>query len=114
MTSTLNIPLFKQNILVVIGVGLIFFIKLYLNIRNFFAKSIMNSELIEIESDVLLDLKIRSYSYLSKTLHLKKSELLLASLLKIHIDNCKDAGCPCKNRKYLYDPKKLEIGSSFD
>jgi hypothetical protein len=59
---------------------------------------------------VLLDLKIRTYSFLSKTMQLKKSELLLASLLKIHFDKCLDAGCTCKIRKYLYDPKKLEAG----
>lgn len=105
-----NIPLFKENILIFLGLGMGFFIKLFLNIRNYYAKIIMNSDLEDIESDVLLDLKIRTYSYLSKTMQLKKSELLLASLLKIHFDKCLDSGCTCKIRKYLYDPKKLEAG----
>ena len=73
-----------------------------------------NSELEDIDSDVLLDLKIRTYSYLSKTMQLKKSELLLASLLKIHQDKCVDQLCTCKLRKYLYDPKKLEAGGQVD
>ena len=72
------------------------------------------SELEEINSDVLLDLKIRTYSYLSKTMQLKKSELLLASLLKIHFDKCQDVLCTCKRRRYLYDPKKLEAGGGVD
>ena len=51
----------------------------------------MNQELEDISSDVLLDLKIRMYSYLAKTIDVKKkSELLLASLLKIHNDKCLD------------------------
>jgi hypothetical protein len=66
------------------------FIKLYLNLRNFYLKVIMISELEEIKDDILLDLKIRTYNYLSKNLHVKKSELLLASLLKIHYDKCKE------------------------
>ena len=48
----------------------------------------MNSEIESIRSDVLLDLKIRAYNSLAKTMHVKKSELLLASLLKIHFDKC--------------------------
>lgn len=50
----------------------------------------MNSELDDIQNDVLLDLKIRNYNTLAKTLDIKKSELLLASLLKIHYDKCQD------------------------
>ncbi len=50
----------------------------------------MNSELEDIFSDVLLDLKIRTYNHLHKSIHFKKSELFLASLLKIHSDKCKD------------------------
>jgi len=67
----------------------------------------MNSELTDINSDVLLDLKIRAYNSLAKSLHVKKSELLFASLLKIHHDKCVDTKtCPCHKRGYLYDPKK--------
>jgi hypothetical protein len=73
-----------------VGLGLLFFIKLFLNIRNYYAKIIMNSELEDIFSDVLLDLKIRTYNHLHKSIHFKKSELFLASLLKIHSDKCKD------------------------
>ena len=43
----------------------------------------------EISRDVLLDLKIRNYNQLAETaLAMKKSELVLASLLKIHFDKC--------------------------
>ena len=48
----------------------------------------MNSELDNIKSDVLVDVKLRTYNNLAKTLDIKKSELLLASLLKIHYDKC--------------------------
>jgi hypothetical protein len=61
-----------------------------------------------------LDLKIRTYHTLAKTLHIKKSELLLASLLKIHVDDCKEVWCPCKERHYLYDPKKKIMGIGDD
>lgn len=75
----------------------------------------MNSELEEINSDVLLDMKIRTYNYLAKSVDIqKKSELLLASLLKIHNDKCLDISCPCKRRKFLYDPGKLAIGGTSD
>ena len=71
----------------------------------------MNSELDEISNDVLMDLKLRNYNNLTKTLDIKKSELLLASLLKIHYDKCKDIStCPCKRRNSLLDPKKTEYG----
>ena len=65
-----------------------FFVKLFLNIRNFNVKVLMNSELDNIKSDVLVDVKLRTYNNLAKTLDIKKSELLLASLLKIHYDKC--------------------------
>jgi len=65
-----------------------FFVKLFLNIRNYYVKVLMNNELDNITSDVLLDLKLRNYNNLAKTLDIKKSELLLASLLKIHYDKC--------------------------
>ena len=46
-----------------------------------------------------MDLKLRAYNNLAKTLDIRKSELLLASLLKIHYDKCKDIGsCPCRKR----------------
>lgn len=74
----------------------------------------MNSELENISSDVLLDLKIRTYNSLFKSLHFsKKSELLLASLLKIHYDKCKELEkCPCRLRDFLFDPKKKDVGNS--
>ena len=100
----------SENILYITLIGMFCFIKLYLNLRNFYLKVIMISELEDIKDDVLLDLKIRTYNYLSKNLHVKKSELLLASLLKIHYDKCKEITCPCKNRKELFDPKKYEFG----
>ncbi len=66
----------------------------------------MIKELEDISSDVLLDLKVRTYNYLSKNLHLKKSELLLASLLRIHFDKCNVLiECPCRYRYNLFDPK---------
>jgi len=77
-----------ENVLVIMGLGMAFFLKLFLNIRNYFVKVLMNSELDEIQSAVLLDLKLRNYNTLAKTLDIKKSELLLASLLKIHSDKC--------------------------
>lgn len=59
----------------------------------------MISELEDINHDILLDLKVRSFNHLFKTPHIKKSELLLASLLKIHYDKCTEkATCLCRNR----------------
>jgi hypothetical protein len=83
-----SIEMLHQNVLIIVGLGLAFFLKLFLNIRNYYVKVLMNSELDDIQSDVLLDLKIRAYNTLAKTLDIKKSELLLASLLKIHYDKC--------------------------
>ena len=77
-----------DNILIIVGLGMAFFVKLFLNIRNFNVKVLMNSELDNIKSDVLVDVKLRTYNNLAKTLDIKKSELLLASLLKIHYDKC--------------------------
>lgn len=77
-----------DNAVIIVGLGLVFFIKLFLNIRNYYVKVLMNNELEDISNDVLLDLKLRTYNNLAKTLDFKKSELLLASLLKIHYDKC--------------------------
>jgi hypothetical protein len=57
-----------DNILYIILIGMFCFIKLYLNLRNFYAKVIMISEMSDIKYDILLDLKIRTYNYLSKNL----------------------------------------------
>lgn len=100
------IDMLHENVLVIVGLGMAFFLKLFLNIRNYFVKVLMNSELDEIQSAVLLDLKLRNYNTLAKTLDIKKSELLLASLLKIHSDKCLNLTCPCKRRNILIDPKK--------
>lgn len=105
------IDMLHQNILIIVGLGLAFFLKLFLNIRNYYVKVLMNSELDDIQNDVLLDLKLRTYNNLAKTLDIKKSELLLASLLKIHYDKCQDQlTCPCRKRNSLIDPKKHENG----
>lgn len=111
---TFDIPLFRENILILLLMGCGFFVKFFLNCRNYYQKIIMNKELEDISSDVLLDLKIRTYNSLAKSLHFsKKSELLLASLLKIHYDKCSEIEtCPCRKRDYLYDPKKKDIGNS--
>lgn len=85
-----SIEMLHENILVIVGLGVACFVKLFLNIRNYYVKVLMNSELSTITNDVLLDLKIRNYNNLTKTLDVKKSELLLASLLKIHYDKCID------------------------
>ena len=112
LLNIINISMLQDNILIFIGLGLVFFVKLYLNIRNFTVKVLMNSELDEIKKDIHLDLKIRFYNNLAKTLNVRKSELLLASLLKIHSDNCKDSqNCPCRKRSSLYDPKKKKYGN---
>lgn len=113
--SFFNIDLFSENILILLFLGCAFFVKLFLNIRNYYSKVIINSEIENISSDVLLDLKIRTYNSLHKSLHFsKKSELLLASLLKIHYDKCKEGeNCPCRSRNFLYDPKKKDVGKSM-
>jgi hypothetical protein len=99
------------NILYILGVGLGCFVKLYLNLRNYYAKVIVVSELEEISLDILLDLKVRSFNHLFKTLHMKKSKLLLASLLKIHYDKCKEKQtCLCRNRPASFDPKNRDYG----
>ena len=95
--NQIGIELLHEYILIILGLGLLFFVKLYLNIRNYTLKVLLLSDLSEIKNDIHLDLKIRSYNLLSKTSNsLKKSELVLASLLKIHFDKCKDSDCPCK------------------
>ncbi|CAD8154666.1 unnamed protein product [Paramecium pentaurelia] len=109
-----SIEMLHENVLVIVGLGMAFFLKLFLNIRNYFVKVLMNSELDEIQSAVLLDLKIRNYNILSKSDNEeKKNELLLASLLKIHSDKCKNSTCPCKKRSTLIDPKKKIIQSEM-
>jgi hypothetical protein len=108
-----NIQMLHDNILVMVGLGLGFFIKLFLNIRNYYVKVLMNSELDSIQSDILLDIKLRTYNNLAKTLDFKKSELILASLLKIHYDKCADKEmCPCRKRTTLFDPKKEAYGDA--
>ena len=96
--DVINVELFQENILILLLLGVVFFIKLFLNARNYYQKDIMLMDIDEIDNDVLLDLKIRTYNYLHKNLHIRKSELLLASLLKIHNDNCQESTCPCKMR----------------
>ena len=106
-----SIEMLHENILIIVGLGMAFFVKLFLNIRNFNVKVLMNSELDNIKSDVLVDVKLRTYNNLAKTLDIKKSELLLASLLKIHYDKCQDQlHCPCRTRQKLLDPKRYEAG----
>lgn len=49
----------------------------------------MLADVTMIKRDEHLDLKIRNYNMLSKTSNtMKKSELVLASILKIHYDQC--------------------------
>lgn len=75
-------------------------------------KILTYSDLKEINDPILLDIKVRTYNLLNKTMEEKKSELLLASLLKIHYDKCTDIDCPCKKRNKLYDPKGRQYGDS--
>lgn len=95
---------FKENTLVIIFLGAVLFVKLFLTLRNYTIKELMISELDEIKSDIHLDLKVRLFNDLSQTIHIKKHELLLASLLKIHSDKCEDIDCICRRRNELYDP----------
>ena len=99
-----NIDFFTENLLVITFLGVILFVKLFLTIRNYTIKGLMISDLDEIESDIHLDLKVRLFSQLAQTINVKKHELLLASLLKIHYDKCEDSDCICRRRTDLYDP----------
>lgn len=102
--SVVSFDFFKENILVIVFLGAFLFVKLFLTLRNYTIKGLMISELDEIKSDIHLDLKVRLFNQLLQTIHIKKHELLLASLLKIHSDKCEDLDCICRRRAELYDP----------
>lgn len=99
-----NVDFFYVNMLVIIFMGVVLFVKLFLTLRNYTVKRLMMSDLDEINSDIHLDLKVRLFNQLAQTIQIKKNELLLASLLKIHYDKCEDVDCICRRRTDLYDP----------
>lgn len=110
--NVVPVDLLKENSLIVLGLGLVFLVKLFLNLRNYLVKMLIISELDQIHSDIHLDLKLRFYNSLAKSLGMKKNELRLASLLKIHNDRCEDSNCICKKPNILYDPHKIKYGDS--
>jgi hypothetical protein len=43
-----SVSMMHENVIIIVGLGLVFFVKLFLNIRNYYVKVLMNSELEEI------------------------------------------------------------------
>ena len=108
-----NLKMLEDNIIVFTAVGTLFFLVLFLNIRAILLKSFITKDSLEISKDVYLDAKVRLFFKLAKdSLNESSSELLLASVMKIHVDKCGDMNCPCKERSRLFDPKKTVYGDN--
>jgi len=106
-----SFALLRDNTIIIIIVGAYFFVSLCLNLREKTQDTLLTKEGSELESDILLDAKVRFFFNLAKSAQNKsQSDLLLASLIKIHIDHCDDVKCPCKWRESLYDPKRNIYG----
>ena len=113
LVEVIALGLIRSNILVLVGVGIVFFCSLINNTRSLLLKSLTIKDANEITNDIYLDSKVRLFFKLAKESESDSTaELLLASLMRIHADKCIDLKCPCKDRMGLYDPKKVSYSNS--
>jgi len=112
-SNLINFTLLQDNTIIIILVGSYFFVNFSINVRQKAQASLLAKEGSELESDILLDAKVRLFFELSKSIQNdSQADLLLSSLMKIHMDHCNDTRCPCKMRSSLYDPKR-EVQSNL-
>ena len=111
LVDLINFQLIRDNTIILILVGSYFFVQFCKNIRRKTQDNLLTKEASELDSDILLDAKVRFFFKLAKSAQNdSQSDLLLSSLIKIHIDRCVDSKCPCRMRKSLFDPKRNQMG----
>ena len=95
----------KENINAIIIVGLVFIVGNFWYYFQSLFKYLVNLNISSISSANITEKQIR---YLYRMIQLssksKVDELMLASIIQVHIENCAKSACVCKNRSKLYDP----------
>lgn len=95
----------KSNLTSIIVVGLVLIVGNFWYYFHSFFKYLVNLSILSISNPNITEKQIR---YLYRMIQLssksKVDELMLASIIQVHIENCAKSLCVCKNRSILYDP----------
>ena len=109
-----NFNIISQHLSEIVFVGLILIIgNLWYYFDNLF-KYIVNMNISSISSESIMEKQMRyMYQMIELSSKSKVDELMLASIIQVHIENCAKPLCVCKNRSKLYDPiHKVESDAS--
>lgn len=113
ITHLANLTIIDDNVIYIILIGLCFFLYIVKTFREYFYTSLIIKDIEEIDNEIHLDARFRYLLMISKNSKKdKKYELLLTSIVRVHIEKCKDSTCICKNRELLFDPKKGKFSNS--
>ena len=97
----------KDNIVWIILIGLIFWLRIVKTGREFFYRRLLIREIDEINNEIHQDVRFRyQMSIVKNAKKNKQDELLMTSIIKVHTESCTNIWCICKNRANLFDPKK--------
>jgi|JI6StandDraft_1071083.scaffolds.fasta_scaffold55399_1 hypothetical protein len=106
----INIEMIENNRLMMLVIVQVFVLKFFLNFRNYRLQSLINDG-DKVTNELQADLFFKCYVSIFKTVSNKEDKLYISSLLKMHINQCEDAGCCCKRRNKLYDSTKDTYGN---
>jgi hypothetical protein len=108
-TFLANFRLITNNMIWLIMIGLVFFLYVVRTYREFFYRKLLIKEIDEIDNEIHLDARFRYLMQIvTDSKKNKQDELLLTSIIKVHMEKCSEPTCVCKNRAELYDPKTRE------
>ena len=107
LTHQAEVSQLLDNVIYIIVVGLLFFLYIVKKFREKFTYDLIIKEIEEINNEIHLDIRFRYLMNIVKNATSnKQDELLLTSIIKVHVENCTNIQCICKNRHDLFDPKK--------
>ena len=113
-SNVLDLALFSSITLPLIGLGIVLFGWNIFNYGDWVFEYFINKDFKDIENSNYMEKKIRFFHQLMEDAQKDSvKELLLASVIQLHIENCTDIYCICKNRLKAYD-SKLHKKSDLD
>lgn len=114
ISVNLNVELVRQNVLILVIVGAFFLLLIMYSYRGFIRNTLLAIDFKHLQNDNLIEKKIRLFLNLVKNSKKDKAdELRLASLIKYHIDSCKNSSCVCTKPQLVYNALK-DVSASPD
>ena len=105
LAMVLNVQIINDHLLAILVVGIVFIIGNFWYYFLTLFQYLVNKSISTISNQNIMEKQIRYFHQLIELSSKSKvDELMLASIIQLHVENCAKPLCICKNRQELYDP----------